>query len=322
MKKRIIKILRLILALAPLVWIFTRTDLTSAAGILKTVSPLLLMTILLFVFVTIVLQGFRWWILLKRFIPDLKMLSTLKIHLVSTFYAIVLPSSAAQDVVRSVILSRKYSSSVIWASSWIARLMGLFVLMLFSSVGISILKTETLSPNFRFSFFLVFGAALFMGIASFSKTITKPLRRIGTKFSDNRLVQFFSQLRNSIYDYKKAKITLLQALTVSITTQLFLIINASLVFYAVTGKFYFLESLAFIPLIEVVSISLPLTPGGIGVREGLLALMFSQLNLSADQLASYVAINLLISFSKLIGAMPLLYSIIKKKLKFEPSVDS
>lgn len=315
MKKGILKLLRLILGLAPIVWIFTRTDFTSVAENLKTISPLILSGILLLVITSIFLQGFRWWVLVKRFIPDLNLLLTLKVHLQSTFYAIILPSSAAQDVVRAVILSRSHSSSVIWASSWIARLTGLFVLMLLSAVGIGFLKPEILPQGFRLSFFSVLIAALFMGIASFSKSITRPLRQIGEKFAENRLIQFFSRLRNSIYDYKTAKLTLLQTFLLSLFTQMLLITNASLIFYAVTGEFYFWESLAFIPLIEIVSISLPLTPGGIGVREALIAVMFSQLGLDATQLGTYVTISLLVSLTRLIGVIPLLYSALFQKAK-------
>ncbi|MFP4012816.1 MAG: YbhN family protein [Chitinispirillaceae bacterium] len=315
MKKGILKLLRLILGLAPIVWIFTRTDFTSVAENLKTISPLVLSSILLLVVTSIFLQGFRWWILVKRFIPDLNLLLTLKVHLQSTFYAIILPSSAAQDVVRAVILSRSHPSSIIWASSWIARLMGLFILMLLAFAGLTLFDTEVLPQGFRFSFFSVFAIALLASVASFSKTITRPLRRIMIRFPDNRLIQFFSNLRDSIYDYKNARTTLIQASTISLTTQLLLILNASLLFYAVTDRFYFWECLALIPLIEIISISLPLTPGGIGVREGLMALMFSQLGLDADQLASYVTISLLVSFSRLIGGLPLLYDYMMKKNK-------
>ncbi len=312
-KKPLLKVLRIVFAVAPLVWIYSRTNFSSIVEILKTAPILVLVLITAITFSTMLLQGIRWWVLVKKFIPDLKLLTTVRVHLESTFYAIALPSSAAQDIVRAVILSRKHSGSVIWASSWIARLTGLAVLMFFSFLGLTTMDNQVLPSGIRLTLFSMFGVTLVMGIASFSKTITRPFRKLETNFPESKIITTLSQLRNSIYNYKNAPATLLNALALSLITQLLLILNAALIFFAVTGQYYFLESLAFIPLIEILSISLPLTPGGIGIREALMALMFRQLNLSADQLGSFVAISLLISLSRLLGAVPLLYRGISKK---------
>jgi hypothetical protein len=71
--------------------------------------------------------------------------------------------------------------------------------------------------------------------------------------------------------------------------------------------------LAFIPLIEIACVALPITPNGIGIREPLSALMFKQMGLSVEQLGIYIAMYYFAFSLKLVGGLPLLCDLIKRR---------
>jgi uncharacterized membrane protein YbhN (UPF0104 family) len=60
-------------------------------------------------------------------------------------------------------------------------------------------------------------------------------------------------------------------------------------------------------------VALPLTPGGLGVREGLMALLFTRLGFSGEQIALYVTISLIASMVRIAGGIPPLYRMFRRK---------
>jgi uncharacterized membrane protein YbhN (UPF0104 family) len=70
--------------------------------------------------------------------------------------------------------------------------------------------------------------------------------------------------------------------------------------------------LAYVPLIEILSLSIPLTPSGLGIREALTKLMFQQIGLSNEQLGVYIVLGLLSILLKLVGGVPVLFNLLQK----------
>ena len=313
-RKALTRALRVALAVAPLVWIYTRTDAAALGENLASVSAPLVAAIFAFVFVNMLLQGVKWWVLIRRFVPGLRLGRAVSVHLESAFYSIMLPA-AAQDVVKSVMLSKNHPPSVVWAASWLSRLMGFFSLLIFSAVGLMYLDSGVLPDGFRASLLTAVAAIAALGAASFSKSVTRPLRAVAARVLSPKIMAKVEKLREGIYVFKYERATLAQAFLISSAIQFTSIFNVSLVVYAVSGSFYFVECLAFVPLVEIMVVSLPLTPGGLGVREGLMALLFTRLGLSDGQIASYVTISLLASMVRVFGGIPILYRLIKVKVK-------
>jgi uncharacterized protein (TIRG00374 family) len=307
-KKTLLRLLRVVLVIAPLVWIYASTDAAALSVALMSVGTPLLAGIAALVFVNMALQGAKWWVLIRRFVPELKLAKAVSVHIESAFYAIVLPSAAAQDVVKSVILSKSHNPSVVWAASWLARLIGFFPLLIFSLTGIIYLDGDILPPGFRVSMITAVAAAVLLCAVSFSKTLTRPILAAAAKILPEKTMAKIEKLREGIYAFKHARGTLIQTFLFSAVNHVLIIFAASLTIYAVSGKFYLIECLAFVPLVEIMVISLPLTPGGTGIREALMAVLFVQLGFSANQTAAYVTISLFVNITtRLAGAAPILY---------------
>jgi len=310
-KKTLVRLLRAALVIAPLVWIYTSTDAEAFSVALASVNAPLLIGLAALVFVNMVLQGAKWWVLIRRFVPELKLTKAVSVHLESAFYAIVLPSAAAQDVVKSVILSKSHDPSVVWAASWLARLIGFFPLLLFSLIGIVYLDNDILPPGFRTSMIIAIAAIAFLCAASFSKTLTRPVLAAAAKVLPEKIMAKIEKLREGIYAFKYARKTLAITFLFSAVNLVPIIFAVSLGVYVVSGKLYLTECLAFVPLVEITAITLPLTPGGAGIREAMMALLLTQLGLGTAQTATYVTISLLVSIvTRLAGGAPILYRMV------------
>jgi len=94
-------------------------------------------------------------------------------------------------------------------------------------------------------------------------------------------------------------------LSISFLIQLVMVLNSVGLILGITNRMCFWECLAFIPLIEIASMSVPLTPNGIGIREALTALMFKYIGLSNEQLGVYIFIALSANLFRLVGLVPI-----------------
>ncbi|MBN1602592.1 MAG: flippase-like domain-containing protein [Chitinispirillaceae bacterium] len=262
--------------------------------------------------VIIALQGVRWWILIRSFTKELSVLSALSIHFSSVFYSIILPNSTAQDVVRTIDVSKITGHSIGWSSAWITKIIGVCVSLFFSIVGLMLIHDIELPPATFYIIFGFFSIIIFSFLLSFSKEITGRFRLfLRTHFPKLPLKQI-DNIREGIYRFREKKKGLLLSSAVTVIAQMLSLSSVSILLFSITGKFFLLEVIAFIPLIEMISMAQPFTPGGIGVREALMALMFRQLQLSDENLATYIILSNLIIFLKILGVIPVLFRTFKK----------
>ncbi|MDR0330547.1 MAG: flippase-like domain-containing protein [Chitinispirillales bacterium] len=307
------KILRALLVIAPIAWIYSRADASAVASILASVSVPLIAVAAFLTVGNMVLQGIKWWALIRRFVSGLRLRTAVSVHLESVFYAIALPSTIAQDVVKSVMLSKSHDPAVVWAASWLGRLIGLFSLLLYSAAGALCLKSDAFNADFRVPFITAAAAIVLLCALSFSKRVTRPLGAVAAKIVPAKGWAAAKKLRDGIYAFRRERAALALAFLISAVVQLLAILCVSLTVYAVSGKFYFAECLVFVPLAEIMAVSLPLTPGSIGIRETLLALLFMRLGFSEGQVASYVTISLMLSMTRVVGGAPAAWRMIRRK---------
>ena len=258
-------------------------------------------------------QGLRWWVLIRAFTDKLTFLRSLSIHFSSTFYSLILPNSTVQEVVRTVYATKTTGYVIGWSSAWISKIMGIVISFSFSALGLLLLPDLAIpSIVFKIVFILFFLMCIAI-VLSFTKKVSRPVRMLLLDYFPKNSFNWLEKLREGIYRFKDKKQMLFLSFMITVGSQMFLLGGVSLLLLGITGHAYFKEVMAFIPLVEMISMAQPFTPGGVGVRETLVAVMFRHLRLSNEQLAMYVLLSNLSIFLKLIGAIPVLYGVIKKR---------
>lgn len=310
--KQIIKrILQILVAIGIIVYIYSRTDTNSLLTAISQLSMPLLLSIFIITFLNMLLQGVKWWILIRKFAPDVKLSAAVRAHLEGAFYSIALPGMAAHDAARSVILAKDHSASTVWAASFTARLTGLIPLLTLAAIGVMLLDERVLPKGTHTALAVTAAVAVVLGVLSFSKKFTRPFRGIIAKIIGAKFMDKLDKLRQSIYIYGKVPKTLALAISISFVVQATVIFVTALMVLAVSNTFYFAECMMFAPLADIAAIALPITPGSIGIREGVMTILFERLNFNGEQIALFATISIAANLVKLVGVIPVIFK--KKK---------
>ena len=320
-KKIFWTILKIIATTIPLFLIFRQVDLLKLGPTLHKIQwwsiPVLLSTAL----ISMILQGTRWWILIRAFTNKLSFVRSMGYHFSSSFYSMLIPNSLSLDVIRTVFASKQVGSIISWSSTWIAKILGIVVSFGFSVYGLILLSDPSIPQNIPVITGTLFVVLILLIILSFSKRCTRALRKVINPLIPKFFLSWIEDLREGIYQFRNKKSFLLIVFACTIIIQFVLIFGVTLLIYGITDKLYFTECMAFIPLIEMISMAQPFTPNGIGVREALIAIMFKMLGLTSEQLGIYIIISNLSILLKFLGVIPILFGF-NRHTKQENFVDT
>jgi glycosyltransferase 2 family protein len=307
------KIFQFVLMVSPFAYIYYSVTWSEFLQAMETISLLLLSVITIVVFVSIFLQGFRWWILLRVTQKELPLLPTMLHHLKGVYYGLIMPGGSSADIVRAYSISKEINLSAAWGVALMSRLMGLGVLLVLSIVGffymdVSFLGEYTGVMLLFLSMIFTVGAYL-----SLNKKLTSRVRVFLTPYLPLKVMKQIESIREGVFVLKSNKKALLINLIITVIIQTMLILNVSLALFMISGKVIYIEIFALFPLVELVSGLQPLTPNGAGVREGLSLGVFKYLGLTITHFGIYVLLIIYMNLLKVACGVPLLFSFLKKK---------
>jgi uncharacterized protein (TIRG00374 family) len=310
LSKIALKIIRIVAVVLPFIWILSKIEFSKLIATFNAIQWWTIPLSLSIILVSMFLQGLRWWVLLRAFNQELTLAQSVSYHFKSLFYSLVLPTSAAQEVVRTLMIVKKTGSSVSWSTAWICKITGLIVSFSFSIYGLILLSDSAVSTTLVKAALILFLAICVLTAFSFSKKLTTPFRNLAKKNISASYLSKVENLREAIYQFRYRKKSILLTTLITIIVQFLLILGTIMTIKGITGSFFPKECFAYIPLIEIISMAQPLTPNGMGVREALSAMMFKHLELSSEQLGVYILICNLLILMKLAGAVPILWEMI------------
>lgn len=317
-KHIVLKLLRFTALAIPFIWIFRQIEFSDFVPALKRVEWWTIPMLLIMCFISTFLQGTRWWILLHAFSKKITFLRSLSYHFSSHFYSLVLPNGSAQEIVRTVFVTKETGSIISWSAAWICKIMTVIISFLFSLTGLIAISKTGLPEFVTHILIVLFAVIIFLVTISFTNFFIRPFGKFLHSFKDNKIISWIKKLQEGIYQYRTKTKELLIVVVLTSLMEAALLAGAILVIQGITGTQYIAECIAFIPLIELVSIIQPFTPNGMGVREALVAIMFKYVGLSTEELGIYIIISNISILIKFIGAIPVIHGLIKKrKLKVE-----
>ncbi len=317
------RILRTAAIVAPFAWIYAQLDYAELESVLRDVPLWVLAMALLSPLFPMALQAFRWWVLLRTAATDLSPWKTIETHFAASFYAMVLPGASAQEIVRAVLLSRQIDYAVVWGSTWLSKLLGLVGWMMIGLLGIA-METQLLNLG-KFDvgpLLLASATVLFLALAaSFSKRLTRPIRLLSERIVPTPLLKKLAVIRDAVYVFRTQYRALIYAIIITLCIQLSLVFGTAIVLYGISGKFFFWPFAAILALIEVTIVILPLTPGGIGIREGLMTLLLTRVGIGTEEVGVYIALSFLGTLSRLAGGIPVALGRVSKTAETPAKLD-
>ena len=267
-KKAILLLLKLIVSTMLVFWLLKRIGLDKIMAQLRDVDYLWFCGALVLFSASLVLGSYQWWLLLRAEGIAIPWKKALSFYYVGLFFNNFLISSMGGDVFRMLDL-RKYSgkSAVSRSTVFLDRFIGLFILSSGAMAALPwLLLTRDIPHQLLYVGYLLFICWLVLIFFFFSKRFARPLGWIIRRYMPDKIHARAREIYRQIHGFGRKPRLLLKVLSIAVVVQLARIFMHYLVARSVgvdVHPFYFI---IFIPIIAIAA-SLPVSLGGIGLRE-------------------------------------------------------
>ena len=295
-------LLKIIFTVLLLLGLGYKLDLGTLASVITSarLGPLLV-AVLLQLSLTLV-AVVRWKIILSYFTIQISYLQALRIVFMGNFFSLFLPSAIGGDVFRAYYVSRrtKRGISQMLTTTLLDRSAGLFALLL---IGLcSSLYSDIAVEGVRLSrvFMGLTSAYVLINVAMFHDWSHRAVSRLLNRFEMESLDEKLQLIYEGLGALIRAPGSVLVILGLSGIIQF---VAVCVVWFAAQSLNFgtsFGVFLIFIPLVNL-SIMVPITINGLGLRESVYLLLFAEL---AVQDETSVALGLLQFFIVMIVALP------------------
>lgn len=290
-RKNGLVLLRLTLTIALILIVFTQIDFISFINQIRSMNVFWYLVGLACYFGFIGLWSVRWLFIIRAAGETTGFGRLFTTTLVGNFFALFLPDAIGSDLARMYGLKDEYRTSAnIVSTVLVDRVVGLVSLILMALVALLVGSKFVTDQSV---ILLIIGLLVCFTIGwalFFNQRVIKQIFEWSFKLPIiNRLESKIRALYESLYRLNQQRRLLITTLILSLVVQAAEVISVILVAYAldisVSPSYFFI----FLPIVWLVT-TIPISIGGLGVREGIFAFFFSQVSVASSDA---VAISLL-----------------------------
>ncbi len=302
MRKRLSSIIKLCLSLGLLVFVLARVGLEQAIETLASARwPLLGLALILYI-AGIALRSLRWRALLRAKRIQVPLSRLVVLYFVGSFFNIMLPAGVGGDAVRAYELSR-YTDTLEAAIGTVLIDRAIGLLMLFVMAALVLPFGAALLPPWVAGLVIALTVGSLAGLALlfWGRPLEQAFRRLPPRLQTLIGRPVVRKLYRSFTGYDRHSLAV--AVSVSIVFNLLLIAVNVLIGEALGAHVSLGHYVVFISLTSFLS-ALPISIGGLGVREGSFGLFFGQVGVPQTVAVSMsLAFYLINVLSGLIGGV-------------------
>jgi len=318
--KKLFNIARVLVAVGLCYYLLRKIDIRASFDIMKQVNIWFFVLSIGLFFVFLLICNWRWQILLDAREMRFSFGYLLKVYFVSWFFNNILPTTVGGDVLRIAYtvkndpVTGKPRRSAALAVTLVDRFIGFIGLFFFACIASGLLYLAKSGKN-QYLWFIIIGLFVLLVIllAMFSDRVHRIFSWIFTRIKFFNLGDKFERSYQEIKDFRNVKMQLVYSFLLSLLVQ----VSLALVWFAcaigISVKTSVLYYFLYIPVIGVITM-IPVTIGGLGLRENLFVSLFSAHGMTTAQAGAisllYLIVNLIFA---LIGGIMFLF--IKKETK-------
>ncbi len=282
LKKVFINFLRIGVSVALLFFLFRQIDEKSIWGIVKNINkPLLLLAFFIFFF-NYVLCFYRWRMLLKGAGIHLSLKRIIISFSGGIFFNLFLPSTIGGDLIRSIDLGvHTKRPKEIFATVILDRLSGY--------IGLVIVTLSALLFGYRFiqsksvATAVLIIASILVGIllVFFNDFIYSRINKLLHSPKAGKIREYITDVHKEIYVFRRHKIIILSNILLSIMVQAIMPVVFYIIALALGVNINIIYFFVYLPIIGAITL-LPISIGGLGLRDAITIFFFAQAGLSKD----------------------------------------
>lgn len=286
-RSQIILLIKFVIAIVALLYVVYLVDWEQSIKVIRHADKRWLLSGFGLSLLGLYFAACRWCILLRAAKRRYDILSAYRAYLTGTFFGLVMPGVIGGDATRIWLCHRATDTSMplVVATVLLERILGVAALLILLSIGLTLFPFATRGLGVGFVPMLAFGGLC--GIIAMPLVLDRVLlmQQSPRPRATNRFVGWVLTLIGKLAGLRTIKVTnLLFALLLSIIFQL-LDISATYVFaQALEINLTTSMLLVAMPVVYLATV-LPISPGGLGVREGALVLILAIFGISASDAA-------------------------------------
>ncbi len=242
------------------------------------------------------IASIRWIVLLRSFSVSIHLFSAFKYYIISSFYSIVLPGVIGGDVARVGLCAAETGKSAgrIGFSALMERAIGIIMVLIIGNVALILflpeLNIDITGGVIHKVQFITAGFILFALICRvYASAVYKFLQR----FKMTSLREKFAKLILNFSQISLSRLALIAIL--SGTFQLVDIFVTYLLAQSIGIKLPLYVFLCLMPVVYILTV-LPISLGGLGVREGVMVYLFSRTGIAVTDA---ITLSLMVYFNRI-----------------------
>ena len=274
-------VLAITISISLMVWVLSGSRLSEFLVVAATADPRLLLLALSLHGIGLLLSAMRWATLLKIQKIHFSFRATVLLYWIGCFFNSFLPTSVGGDVVRSYLASKHNGKIMDTAISVVAeRVAGVAALMILFSMGVIWLQFFSAEESlWKFAGLSSAGCIGVGCVASAGKSLWK------AALARANLREKFSRIGAVLVTYQSHKRKLWRILILSLLLQINVIVYYHIIAAALGIQLSFFYFCLFIPPILILTM-LPVSVGGVGVREAAFLFFFVPLGIAPAEIIS------------------------------------
>ena len=310
-KKAGIIFVKIVITIILAKWIINSVDLKLFTNTINTITWPFIVVIMIVSFIDMSIAALRWKVLMRPFKPSFSYIHLLYLSFVAHYYNMLVPGNIAGDVVRAL------KTSV--ATVFLDRLIGMLGLVIIVLCGI-IFSYPMLSELGLMKYIVLVTLILsFISMSILSRRIIRKFRWIS-----NLLGSLYEKIKDvvvSIQLYRNCYREIIEAFAATIGSHLLMITTVYLISRAIGCNAAYFHCLLFVPVIGLIS-TLPITIGGLGLREASYILLFAQVGATKEQALGMSLIYFMLLFvwailGAILAVVPMEKIFLAKEVKTE-----
>lgn len=268
--KLVFLLLKLVITASLCFWLYTRIDFQTLKESLVRLGVLPIIIGVLLHVVVVFLSASRWWLLLTHTHTATPFSKAFPSYYLGVFFNNFLPTGFGGDTVRILHLRvRGVNTKSLVSASVVDRAAGFATIFIVGIIGVLISEELRIPTHTKTALTVLFLAGLVMAAITLSNRSHRFLESLARKYRHARIRGWILDVILTCYSYRTAKYRILLAMVISTIAQGLIILTYYLIGRGLGLEISFTTYLVAIPAVFLAA-SLPVSIGGLGVREGTL----------------------------------------------------
>ncbi len=304
-------IIKAAVSLLLIAFLVFRIEWTNVWVHLEEISVWLIIVCIGMQIVAYVIGAWRWALLLALHRLGHRAKELIRIYLIGALFNNLLPSATGGDLLRAYyIYKQKHGLAIAVSPIFTERVIGLVTLIGLAALAVRIVDTDhPITDTFKTLLPYLFVMSVLCLVLIGHRKVYRPVHRFFERWRHIRIVQAILQIAEANHQYLNQPRVLTMLVLLSLLLQGVEILLFSLLGYGVGADLEIWHYMVVVPLLFVAA-SLPITIGGLGVREAAAITLFGLHGMAEEQAATVMVLFLVILLST---SLPGLYYFLRMK---------